>query len=85
MSTKELPKDLINKFSILNGTSSFSSGVFQNYLEFIPAEKYIKYFSGATRFHLWKSNGMSEENIRQLTKYDNNFAPILLIMMFYQA
>ena len=46
MSTKGLTKDLINKFSILNGTKYFSSGTFQNYLVFIPANKYIKYFSG---------------------------------------
>ena len=29
---KGLNKDLINKFSILNGTKYFSSGIFQNYL-----------------------------------------------------
>ena len=44
-----LTKDLINKFSILNGEKYFSSRIFQNYLVFIPAKKYIKYFSGTTR------------------------------------
>ena len=39
ISTKELTKDLINKFSFLNGTKYFSSGIFQNYLVFIPANK----------------------------------------------
>ena len=31
-----LTKDLINNFSILNGTKYFSLGIFQNYLVFIP-------------------------------------------------
>ena len=39
--TKRLTKDLINKFSILNGANYFFSGIFQNYLAFIPAKKYI--------------------------------------------
>ena len=38
MSTKGLTKDLINKLSILNGTKYFPSGIFQNYLVFIPAK-----------------------------------------------
>ena len=31
-------KDLINKFSILNGAKYFSLGIFQNYLVFIPGK-----------------------------------------------
>ena len=76
--TKGLTKYLINKFSILNGSKYFSSGIFQNYLVFIPAKKYIKYFSGTTRIDSWKSNGMSEkniENIENITKSDSNFPP----------
>ena len=46
ISSKGLTKDLINKFRILNGTKYLFSGTFQNYLVFIPAKKYIKYFSG---------------------------------------
>ena len=49
ISTKELTKDLINKFSILNGAKYFTLGIFQNYLVFIPAKKYINYFSGTTK------------------------------------
>ena len=45
ISTKGLSKDLINKFNILDGAKYFSSEIFQNYLVFIPAKKYIKYFS----------------------------------------
>ena len=66
---------MINKFSILNGAKYFSSGIFQNYLVFIPANKYIKYFSGTTRIGLWKSNGMPEGNIENITKSDSSFAP----------
>ena len=65
----------MNKFSILNGLKYFSSEIFQNYLVFIPAKKYIKYFSGTTCIDLWKSNGISEENIENITKWDSNFAP----------
>ena len=70
-----LTKDLINKFSILNGGKFFSSGIFQNYLIFIPAERYIKCFSGTTRINSWKFNGISGENIENITKSDSNFAP----------
>ena len=54
---------MINKFSILNEAKYFSSGLFQNYLVFIPAKKYIKYFSGTTRIDFCKSNAMSEKRI----------------------
>ena len=49
ISTKGLTKDLIHKFSILNGAKYFSLGIFQNYLVFIPANKYIKYFHATSR------------------------------------
>ena len=39
LSKKGLTKDLINKFSILNGAKYFSSGIFQNYLVFTSAKK----------------------------------------------
>ena len=43
--TKGLTKDLIEKFSILNGAKYFSLGISQSHLVFIPANKYIKYFT----------------------------------------
>ena len=49
VTTKGLTKDLIDKFSILNGAKYFSLGVFQNYLVLTPTKKYIKYFSGTTQ------------------------------------
>ena len=76
---------MINKFTILNGTKYFSSGLYQNYLVFILAERCIKYFSGITWFGLWKSNGMSEENIENITKSDSNFAQTFLIIIYYQT
>ena len=30
------------------------------------AKKYIKYFSGTTPINFWKTNGISEENIKTL-------------------
>ena len=65
---------MINKLSILNGAKYFSLGVFQNYLVFTQGEKYNKHFNGTTRISSWKSNGMSEENIENITKSNNNFA-----------
>ena len=66
---------MINKFNILNRAKYFSSGTFQNYLVFIPAKKCIKYFSGYTCIDSWNSNGMSEENIEDITKSSSNFIP----------
>ena len=66
---------MINKFNILNGIKYFSSGIFQNYLVFIPAKKYIKYFSATTQIDLWTFNEMSEDNIANITKSDRNFTP----------
>ena len=78
ISTKRLIKNLINKFSILNRAKYFSFRIFQNYLIFVPAEKYIKYFSGTTQVESWKSNGMSEESIVNITKSDRSFTPIFV-------
>ena len=69
---------MINKFSILNGAKYFPSGIFQNYLVFIPAKKYIKYLYGTTKIYSWKSHGMSEENIENITKSGSNFVPTLI-------
>ena len=66
---------MINKFIILNGAKYFSSGLFQNYLVFIPAKKYIKYFSATTQIDLWKFNEMSEDNIANITKSYRKFKP----------
>ena len=64
----------MNKFSILNGAKYFSSGIFEIYLVFMSAKKYIKYFNSTTRIGSWESNGISEENIENITKSDGNFA-----------
>ena len=62
-------------FSFVKEAKYFSSGMFQSYLVFIPAKKYIKHFSASTQIDLWKSNGVSEEHIENITKPDSNFAP----------
>ena len=66
---------MIDKFSILNGAKYFSLRIFQNYVAFIPAIKYIKYFYGTTQINLWKSNGMSEKSIENITNSDTIFPP----------
>ena len=67
ISTKGLTKDLINKFSILNGAKYFSSGIFQNYLEIIPPKN---------MFNIIHGNLMEcQQNIKNITKSGSNFAP----------
>ena len=83
ISTKGFTKDLINKFSILNGAKYFSLKIFQNYLAFIPTKKYIKYFSGTTWIKSWKSNGMPEESIENITKSDSSFAPTFVFQHLF--
>ena len=68
----------MNKFSVLNGAKYFSSGIFEIYLVFMSAKKYIKYFNSTTRIGSWESNGISEENIENITKSDGNFAQTLV-------
>ena len=47
ISKKQLTKDLINNFSILNGAKSFSLGNVQIYLVFIPAKKVLGLILGS--------------------------------------
>ena len=69
---------MINKFSILNEAKYFLSGIFQNILVFMPAKKYVKYFSATTRTDFQISSEMPKENIENITKSDINFAPIFV-------
>ena len=57
---------MVNKVNTLNGAKYFSSGTIS---------KYIKYYSGTSRIESWKSNGMSEENIENITEPASNFVP----------
>ena len=84
ISTKGLTKDLINKCNGLNGSKYFYSGILHNYCLFISSKKSIKYLSGTTRIDLWKSNGMSEENIENIIKSDSSLNQFFLIIMCYQ-
>ena len=51
MSTKGLTKDLINGYKILNGAKYFSSGIFQNYLVFIPAKNTLTVLVAILKFN----------------------------------
>ena len=62
----------MKKFSILNRAKYFSSG------KIIAAKKYILYFNCTTGIELWKSNGVSEENTKNVNKSDSNFAQIFV-------
>ena len=60
-----MTKDLINKFSIPKRAKL---------LDFIPAKKYMKFLSGTILINSWKSNGMSKENMKNITKSNKLFA-----------
>ena len=84
-STNELTKDLINKFSILNGAKYFSSGTFQNYLLFTPAKKYIKYFVallGLIRGNLMECQ---KKVLKMLLNKTAILHQLLLIIIYYQT
>ena len=85
-----MTKDLTDKSSNINGAKYFSSAIFQNYLVFIPAKKYIKYFTNTTRLKSWKYNRLSKEIIENITKLDNNLGstfvdPHLLLDMDFDG
>ena len=69
ISTEGLAKYLINK-TIPNYAKYLYSGIFQNYLVFIPAKKYIiqLYFNGTIRTSSRRFDGMSEEHFKNITK-----------------
>ena len=85
MSSKRLTKDLINKFSVPNGAKNLSSGIFQNYLLFIPAKKYIKYFSGTTWIDSWKFNGFQKKTLKIKLNQRAILHQILLIIIYYRT
>ena len=79
MSTKGLIKDLINKYSILNGAKYFSLEVLKTYLIVTSVNKYFKLLVTQLKFirgNLMESQENSTENI---TTSDNTFAPTLVI------
>ena len=85
ISTNELTKDLINKFSILNGAKYFSSGTFQNYLLFTPAKKYIKYFVallGLIRGNLMECQ---KKVLKMVLNETAIMHQLLLIIIYYQT
>ena len=71
---------MINKYNILNKAKYFFTGIFQNYVYqiFIPDKKYIKYFNDTTQIYSWKSTGISEQSIGNITKSNSPFAPTLV-------
>ena len=66
---------MINGYKILNGAKYFSSRIFQKCLVFLPAKRYIKHFSDTTQIYSWEINGISKENIGNITKSDSNLIP----------
>ena len=67
---------MINNIVILNGAKYFPSRI--SHFVFIPTKEYIKYFRSTTVINSQKPNGLSEENIKNITESDCNFAPIFV-------
>ena len=62
---------MVDKLCILKGAKIF---YFRNISKLFSTE----YFSGTTRTESWKSNGMSEESIENITKLDSSFTPTIV-------
>ena len=78
ISTKELTKDLLNGCKIFNGARFFSLGTRQNHLINFSYEKYFRFFTNTSKVLLWKSIGLPEELVENITTSDCDFAPILI-------
>ena len=72
-----MTKDLINGYKIVNGAKYFSSGTLQNHLIYFSYKKYFRFFTNTCKILLWKSIGLSEESIENITASESNFAPTL--------
>ena len=67
-------KGLINKYSILNGAKYFYSGIFENYLLFIPPKNILNILMVLLR--LIRGNLMEfKKKILKIIKSDSNLAP----------
>ena len=68
ISTKGLTKDLTNGYKILKGARYFSSWTLPNHLIY-----FLDFL--LTQVLSWKSIGISEESIENITTSGSNFAP----------
>ena len=82
MSAKQLTNYLISEYNVFNGAKYTSSEIFQNCLVFIADKKYIKYFNGTNQIYSWKSNGVSEESIENITKTCALYLTAFLVQSF---
>ena len=73
-STKGLTKDLINRYSILNGEKHFPGYGSQNYLVFQQVFKYFKWLTKGSRIIAWKPICLSAVNIKSLHR-SNSLEP----------
>ena len=68
ISRRRLTKDFRKILSYHNGSKLFT---------IYTSSKYITYLSGTTEMNSLKSNGMSEEHIKNIIKSDGNFTPTI--------
>ena len=59
------------------GKSHFEEDGTQNYLVFQSIDKYFKLITNTDYVSLWKSKGLSSENIKPPTTSDNSITPAL--------
>ena len=85
ISTKGLTKDLINKFSIVNGAKYFFLGIFQNNLAFMPDKNKLNIF--VALLELFRGNLMKcQENILKIQLNQTAILHQLFwIIMYYQT
>ena len=75
ISRKGFTKDLINRYSILNGAKYFAEDGSQNYLVFQSIPGYVQTFTETNKIFSWRYKGLSKESIK--TPSDNSFTPKL--------
>ena len=77
-----LVKNELNKLKTFDssyfiGKSHFEEDGTQNYLVFQPLNKYFKVIANTDYVSSWKSKGLSAENIKPPTTFDNSLTPIV--------
>ena len=82
ISTKGLAKDLINGCKILNGVRYISLGTLQNLLMYFSYKKCFWFFTNTFKVLSWKTVGLSEEGIENVSTSDSNLGPTLIIFHY---
>ena len=74
---------MINKYSILNETKYFYSGMLQNYFVFIPAKNALNILAALLEFIRGNLIGCQKKILKTQTNQTTILEQLLLIIMYY--